>query len=60
MYPDKLEKNEIEINEGNFYEPQSDNEFKGKTCSLMYIDIMNEEGLNLEIGTSILNELFVS
>lgn len=58
MYPDKLEKKEIEIDVGNFYDTQTGDEFKEKMCSLMYIDIMNEAGLNMEIGTSILKELF--
>ena len=58
MYPDKLTKGEIEISEGSFYETQSDHEFKDKTCSLMYVDIMSDDSLNLEIGTSILTRLF--
>lgn len=58
MYPDKLAKDEIEISEGSFYETQSDDEFKDKTCSLMYVDILSGDSLNLEIGTSILTRLF--
>ncbi len=58
MYPDKLEKGEIEIREGRFYEADSENNFKDKACSLMYIDIIKENGLNMEIGNSILAKLF--
>jgi len=58
MYPDKLEKAEIEIREGRFYEADSEDNFKDKACSLMYINIIREEGLNMEIGNSILAKLF--
>jgi 5-methylcytosine-specific restriction enzyme subunit McrC len=58
MYPDKLTKGEIKVSEGSFYETQSDDEFKDKTCSLMYVDIMSDDSLNMEIGTSILTRLF--
>ncbi len=60
MYPDKLTKGEIKVSEGTFYETQSDDEFKDKTCSLMYVDIMSDDSLNMEIGTSILTKLFAS
>ena len=60
MYPDKLTKGEIKVSEGIFYETQSDDEFKDKTCSLMYVDIMSDDSLNMEIGTSILTKLFAS
>lgn len=60
MYPDKLTKGEIKVSEGSFYETQSEDEFKDKTCSLMYVDIMSDDSLNMEIGTSILTKLFTS
>jgi hypothetical protein len=58
MYPDKLENKTLEIKEGNFYEFGSEERLIEKTCSLMYVDILSNGNLNMEIGNSILKTVF--
>lgn len=58
MYPDKLEYNGIVIEEGNFYNTTSNDAYKDKSCSLMYVDIIDDGELNRQIGAVILDSLF--
>lgn len=54
MYPDKLDQHKLVTHTGKFYDTNNKSNFTNKTCSLMYVDILNGNKLNTEIGEEIL------
>lgn len=58
MYPDKLDNLKLSTHTGNFYETNNKSNFTNKTCSLMYVDILDGNKLNREIGEEILKYCF--
>ncbi|MFO8053884.1 MAG: hypothetical protein R6U19_01805 [Bacteroidales bacterium] len=60
LYPEKLEGKDIQQNEGCFYKPGHDKTLSDQHCGLLFVDLLKEKQLNMNLGKAILDACFDS